>query len=218
MNRTMQNIANQSGASIIDALVSLFIFSIGALGLAALQTTAIIQSDDSKQRSLATWKGQELVDRMLSTRTFSDSDGLIAEYAAIIGENEDGIKAFGVDNNTFNCAVEPDTNCSEENCNTNELIAYDVNDVLCNDDSGLRGTADGISGAFGLSDMDIAMRASGNYYELYIAWQSRTANRDYSGDDDGADLNGLDGTIATNLCGNSIDLDVRVDAICIRFQ
>ena len=218
----------QAGITLIESLVSLFIFAVGALGLAALQTTAIIQSDDSKQRSAATWKGQELVDRMLSSRSFADPDGLMQEYLNAIGGDANGIASFGVDNAAINCNNPPPVDCSSEECTSAELIQFEIDDVICDDDTGLATSNADSTGSFGVSDMDLTLLQDNSdvngdgtpdtYYELYIAWQSRSASQNFTdGTDSGAE-NGISGTVGTNLCGNTIAVDVRVDAICIRFQ
>ena len=63
------------GATLVESLIALFVFAIGALGIAALQTTTLVRSDDVKQRSLAIWKAQELADRIKATTTLDDPDG-----------------------------------------------------------------------------------------------------------------------------------------------
>ena len=219
MNTQNPFINKQTGLSLVEALVSLFIFSIGALGLAALQMTSIVQSDDLKQRSMAIWKGQELVERIRSSRTFDDWNGSIEAYTDVIGSNDGGIAAFGVDNTAFTCAMPVAADCSAVACSREQLARFDINQVLCDANTGLQMAGAGAEGSFGLMDMDIALRtnAANTTNELYIAWQSRTANRNFAGVSSGA-ANGVSGLIPTNLCGTNINVDVRVDAICIQFQ
>ena len=64
MKKPIKSLANQAGATLLESLIALVVFSIGALGIAALQTATLVRSDDVKQRSIAIWKAQELADRI----------------------------------------------------------------------------------------------------------------------------------------------------------
>lgn len=81
--RVFQN----KGFSLIEVLVTLVIFSIGLLGMAALQTRALKNTYASFQRSLATLQAQDLVDRLwTSTCILSDStkrDLVISEWQTV---------------------------------------------------------------------------------------------------------------------------------------
>jgi len=77
---------SQRGVTLIEAMISLLIFSVGALGLAAMQLTAITASGDSQQRTMAIWKAQELADRIRS------NPNLRQLYVAAIGnQTPDGV-------------------------------------------------------------------------------------------------------------------------------
>ncbi|KRV66932.1 type IV pilus modification protein PilV [Pseudomonas citronellolis] len=54
----------QHGMTMIEVLVTLLIFTVGLLGVAALQLNALKGTADSAQRSQATWVLQELAERM----------------------------------------------------------------------------------------------------------------------------------------------------------
>lgn len=65
---------SDKGFSLIEVLVTLVIFSIGLLGMAALQNRALKISYASFQRSLATLQAQDLVERFwANTCVLSDS-------------------------------------------------------------------------------------------------------------------------------------------------
>lgn len=53
-----------TGATMIEVLVALLVFTVGLLGFAALQLSALQSSGDSGQRTQATWITQELAERM----------------------------------------------------------------------------------------------------------------------------------------------------------
>ena len=93
-------IKKQNGASLIEAIVSLLVFSIGVLGITALQTLSLVRSGDVKQRSVAIWKAQELVDRIRSTRTIDNVNGLAGSYKTLIGGDVSEITSFTTRRNT----------------------------------------------------------------------------------------------------------------------
>jgi len=60
----MNYIAKQSGASLIEVMVAVIIMSIGLLGLAAMQTTAMKNNQSAMQRTQASLLAYEFIDLM----------------------------------------------------------------------------------------------------------------------------------------------------------
>lgn len=212
-------IQKQQGVTLIEALVSLFVFSIGALGIAALSTTALVRTDDTKQRSIAIWKAQELVDRIRSTKTSDNPAGLVAAYITSIG-NDNSDNGIGVLNATdeFTCPAVP-TRCDDQNgtaatsCTTAQLVAFDVWSTLCDPNTGIASATPSL-GSVGLRNLEVSLETTGSHFRLYFEWLSRSANNDL-------DLQNSDGsarTITTNLCGDNENVDSRLDVYCVRFQ
>lgn len=56
--------SSQSGATLLEALVAIFIFSIGILALVALQAAAIKESIDAKYRSDASYLANQIIAQM----------------------------------------------------------------------------------------------------------------------------------------------------------
>lgn len=65
----------QNGSSLIEIMVTVLVFSIGMLGMAALQLTALRSTSDSSQRSQAIWLVQDIAERMRA-----NPSGSIADY------------------------------------------------------------------------------------------------------------------------------------------
>lgn len=63
----------QSGATLIEALVSLLIFSLGVLGMLAMQAKAISYSVDAEDRSRAAMFANEIIAAMWAEGTASPS-------------------------------------------------------------------------------------------------------------------------------------------------
>lgn len=232
----------QTGVTMIEALVALFVFSVGALGLAAMQTASLAQGDDSKQRALAIWKAQELADRIRSTKSVATPAGLGALYFAALGNNTADI---GADNAAriftavgagasvaANCAA-PATRCADYRnpggnlvagavCTDAQLVAFDIWDVMCEPNSGLTNsglaTTNDAIGSTGLLDVEIDLARNVNgagvvEFTLFLEWVARASDTKRE-----ADVN-LDGnTITTNLCGAPFDVDSNLDVYCLRFN
>lgn len=67
----------QAGSSLIEVLITLFIFAVGMLGMAAMQLNALQGSSDSAQRSQSTWILQDIAERIRA-----NPEGTAADYAA----------------------------------------------------------------------------------------------------------------------------------------
>jgi len=217
----------QSGSSLIEALVSLLVFSVGSLGLAALQTASIVRNDDTRSRSVVIWKAQDLVDRMRSTKTLQNVNGQINAYVAAIGNNANNIGVYnddadgdGIAENQFQCGAQP-TDCDTQTCTAQEMVAFNLWDVFCDANAGLSPNPGGVvpDGSSAVRNLEVALVQNANEYQLYFEWLSRSASNNV--DEDGGNDTGLGGglrTVQTNLCGNLVPVDARLDTYCVRFQ
>lgn len=214
----VESINKQHGASLVEAMISLFVFAVGALGIAAIQTTSLVRVDDTKQRSLAIWKAQELADRIRSSKSVDDPDGLLAEYIAAVGNTnaDDGIGKIDT-SDQYQCPNAAPTRCDDINgtnaaaCSPAQMVAFDLWSVMCDADSGLAVDGTPNDGAIGLRDVEIALEQNGADFRLYLEWSNREAGNDL-------DLQTTAQTVTTNLCGDDETIDARLDAYCLRFQ
>ena len=217
----MKLINHQLGATLLESLIALVVFSVGALGIAALQTTTLVRSDDVKQRSLAIWKAQELADRIKASGSLDDPDGLATDYIDEVGaETLDQIGVFDL-NSTYTCPAEP-TRCDDTDgnavgiCTADELVSFDVWSVLCDPVNGATATTLGANdGENKLKNLDVALfegaDANEGEYFLYFEWLSRSAEQDQ-------DLQAAAATVTSNLCGTDLDVDSRLSVYCLRFR
>lgn len=229
MNRQFNKLnTKQNGASLVEAMTALFVFSVGALGIAAMQTASMVRGDDTRQRSIAIWKAQELVDRIKATKTIDDPDGLIAEYITAIGNNntDNGIGAL-VENDEYDCPVAVPTRCDDQNgtnaaaCNAAQVVAADIWTVLCEPNTGMVPNGAAVAGSVGLRNLEVALEDTGTEYRLYFEWLNRTTNNnlDAEGTDSGQqNSDGSARNVTTNLCGDDENIDSRLDAYCLRFE
>lgn len=67
----------QKGVSLIEAMISLVVISVGLLGIAALQVTSMKQNDSALNHSQAVWIGNDISDRIRANfGAFADYDGI----------------------------------------------------------------------------------------------------------------------------------------------
>ena len=100
------------GFTLIEILVSLLVLSVGLLGLAALQGTALKNNNSAASRSQATFLAYDIIDRMRANPTAFD------------GGNYDN--AYGV-------APTGGTNCqtTSANCTAAQMAAFDLDQWKC---------------------------------------------------------------------------------------
>lgn len=108
----------QSGISLIEVVVTMFIMSVGLLGLAGLQSSAVKDGLSVAQRSQVTWIVSELVERMRANS--EDLNG----YAVIPA-------------NVLDCSGAPARRCADnlmgnaQACTAAEMAEYDAWDIFC---------------------------------------------------------------------------------------
>ena len=75
-------LSKQTGFTLLEILISIFILAIGLLGLAALQTTSLKNNHSAQYRTTATVSAYDIIDRM---RLNPDADYTIALLAPGLG-------------------------------------------------------------------------------------------------------------------------------------
>ena len=167
MNRLPAIPAAQRGFTLVEALVSVLIMSIGLLGVAALQTRSLGSTNTSSKRSQAILLAGDLADRMRANRVAADPTA--GSHYANIGAADNACRAVHY-NHTHNAAV----------CTAVQLAADDLADwnaqiaallpsgsgVVCLDSTPNDGTvaAPGCDGA-------------GSSFAIKIFWTEKSDNR-----------------------------------------
>lgn len=112
---------NQRGASLIEVLIALLIFTVGLLGLAAMQLSSLRSTADSGQRSQSVWLMQDFIERMRA-----NPDGTAAQYAA--AQNCAALPAR-MCADYYNPSTAAKVNASE--CNATQMAAFDAWEAQC---------------------------------------------------------------------------------------
>jgi len=216
----LTNFNHERGVTLIESVVALLVFSVGALGIAALQTVTLVRSDDVKQRSIAVWKAQELADRIRATRSIDDTAGLAAAFVTAVGDDISVIGSFD-DSGALSCAGAVPTRCDDTTgnavaqCTVDQIVTFDIWSVVCDPVNGASDVTidDDIDGNSKLKNLDVALeRTATGEMHLYFEWLSRAADQNAELLSDGNVEN-----INTELCGNIIPVDARLETYCLRF-
>lgn len=169
-------IRQQRGVTLIELLVSVFVFAIGVLGFSALQTRSLQATYDNAQREDVVWIADSLVARIRLNNTSA------LNYVT-------AVSGFGA-----TCPANPPApTCAEQQdgsgtgvCTGAELAAYDVWDVLCNNvdsndtirNSGGLGVVNGLQ--ITLACQPVACPADANL-DLGFTWCSKSVEAETNG-------------------------------------
>ncbi len=159
---------NCSGVSLVEILITVFVLSIGLLGIAASQALGVSNNHDSYLRSQATMMINELTERMSINIAAVDADDF-------------NINAFDLNS----CGTAPATLCegTAANCTPQQMATYDIYRMACGYDAG---GADGIVNIFPNASLSITCIDSDagdgepctddSNHNLTITWQKPDAN------------------------------------------
>lgn len=154
----------------IELMVSLFIFSVGLLGFATLQTRSLQEGFDSGQRSVALWRTQELSDRIRA------NDGELETYLAAV--NNDAI----CDATPTRCADHWDSGSVDgAACTATQMATFDVWDVLCNGEDATEDVLIDSQISLSCDDRDLTDASGcsdGSNLTLEACWTSQSASGD----------------------------------------
>lgn len=110
------------GTTLLEVMVALVIFSIGMLGLNALQVTGLRESGNADKRTQATLLANDLIERMRAN-----------PKGVYDGSYDDTL----INYSTINCATPPAKYCEDYGsnsaslCASNEMASYDAYTVKC---------------------------------------------------------------------------------------
>ena len=102
--------AKQKGVGLVEILVALMVFSIGMLGIASLQVVSKRSSFEAQQRQEAVFMANDMISRIKNS-----------------GLTPSQIKAYYDDQNFSSGSVpESPHDCLVNNCDAEQLVAYDL--------------------------------------------------------------------------------------------
>lgn len=163
---------NNSGFTLLEVLIAVFILSVGLLGLAKLQTVSLQNTYSANLRTVATQMAYEMTDR--------------------IRANKAGFDLGSYNRPTLGTIID----CATTTCNITAMAQYDINQfntalaselvgghgVVCQDNTPNDGTGDtnndGLSAAEDACDGIVGSSAgmNVNIYVVKVWWQDDRAN------------------------------------------
>lgn len=175
-----QAIPKQRGIGMIEVLVTLFILSVGLLGVASLQFIGSFSNADALNRTQAVFIAQQFGERLSANAIPSDiTDGFVVDNAYF---DEDlynfanlSCTGGGLPYDCY-CKAHPATvpNCQTGDCTSAQLAEFDAYQMSCatvmtnpNAEISLRCSEDK-----DLGDTDLC--TAGSIHEVIISWPAKT--------------------------------------------
>ncbi len=142
------------GSSLVEVLVATLVISVGLLGVAAMQVSALDGANNTQFRSRATDLAMSLADRMRANNS-ANSDYLTAAVSCAAPATI--------------CAMNPDdASNTAANCTPQLMAAYDLWEISC-----LNGAQDSLPGGdLTVTCSDIPCLASSTY-QIGVSWQTK---------------------------------------------
>jgi len=127
---------NQQGVGMIEVLVTLFILSVGLLGVAYLQFVGSFTNSEALSRSQSVLVAQQLTERLRSSAVFSPlGKGLVVhnDYFDEDLYNFSGMTCVTGLPHTCYCLERPISipNCNDNVCTAAQLAVFDAYEVSC---------------------------------------------------------------------------------------
>jgi type IV pilus assembly protein PilV len=148
----------QRGISLIEVLITLLVTTIGLLGLAAMQLSALQATADSGQRSQATWLMQDLIERMRANTGADDS-----HYQQTVT----------CDNQPNQCAPS-EANSTSVQCTAAQMAYFDLWESQCRYSSlssKVYNSLDALQVAAGQNSiLNLSLPANSKVFELEATW------------------------------------------------
>ena len=144
----------QLGATLIEVLVALLVFTIGLQGVASLQYQAMKDNFDSAQRSHGVWAAHELINRIRANTAGRENGN------------------YTVDANPCNAVP---TSCVTETCSAADMATYDIWDAICQDT--LLNPNIEIS-CVDADNSDTSACSKGSNFTLKLEWNSKSVSDD----------------------------------------
>ncbi|RUL62503.1 type IV pilus modification protein PilV [Dyella dinghuensis] len=116
------------GFSLLEVLVALVVISIGVLGIAAMQATALSGTHTSQTESLVALQARSLADAMLANSAFWASAAAPSSVIVSPASSGTSVTFSGASAGTFTGS----TSCLDSACSAANMAVYDVRDWAAN--------------------------------------------------------------------------------------
>jgi type IV pilus assembly protein PilV len=114
-----------NGYSLLEVLVALVVISIGLLGVAAMQATALSGTHTSQTESLVAIQARSLADAMLANSAFWTGTSAPTGTVTVVPSGA-AVTITGGGTGGSDLAASPTPACSSGTCSATSMAAYDV--------------------------------------------------------------------------------------------
>lgn len=132
-----QQLIRQSGVGMIEVLVTLFILSIGLLGVASLQFVSSFSNADALNRSQSVMVAQQLSERLRANAFMATSgEGMVVDNTYFVSNNYNFANLSCNTNGTpYSCYCESHPasipNCRTGTCTAAQIATFDAYELSC---------------------------------------------------------------------------------------
>ena len=169
----------QRGAGMLEVLVTLFILSVGLLGVASLQFVGSFSNADALNRTQAIFVAQQFGERLTANAAPSDvADGFVVDNLYFDEDiyNFENLSAC-TSGQPYDCYCKnhPATipNCQTGNCTSSELAEFDVYQMSC---AAVQANPNATV-ALSCQDKDLGdtdLCSAGSIHEVMVMWPTKT--------------------------------------------
>ena len=129
-------INNQQGVGMIEVLVTLFILSVGLLGVAYLQFVGSFTNSEALSRSQSVLVAQQLTERLRASAVFSSLGKGLVVHNDYFDQNLYNFSGMTCDTglpHACYCLERPITipNCNDNVCTASQIAVFDAYEVSC---------------------------------------------------------------------------------------
>ncbi|MFT5897726.1 MAG: type IV pilus assembly protein PilV [Glaciecola sp.] len=170
---------SQSGLGMVEVLVTLFILSIGLLGVASLQFVGSFSNADALNRTQAVFIAQQFSERLNANAIPSNvTDGFVVDNAYF----DDDLYNFGnltcstVGASPYDCHCKAHpaavANCQTGDCDAGELAEFDAYQMSC---AAVRSNPNALL-SLSCADKDLGdtdLCTAGSIHEVIVSWPVR---------------------------------------------
>lgn len=174
-NAQLNSVTQIKGVGMVEVLVTVFVLSIGLLGIASLQFVGTMANTDAFNRSQSTLIVQQMIERLRANSVMStQGNGLVVDGGYFTADNYNFENlSCTLETSDFNCfcltVPETMTDCKSTECTAAEFAIFDGYEMSC----AVAAMNPGISIAVSCADnndIDVDACSAGSRHTILLRW------------------------------------------------
>jgi type IV pilus assembly protein PilV len=177
----MKSIRFEQGVGMIEVLITLFILSVGLLGVASLQLVGSFTNAEALSRTQAEFVAEQAVERLRAAAiidTINDGELIHDEYFDPSNYNFNGLSCSSSDRFTCHCDSRPESipDCEGAICSQAQMARFDAWALSCSAIQANPLTEIAISCADNGTVVDALACSPGSFIQVQLRWPLRVAS------------------------------------------